>query len=90
MILCERCNCTVHKDCAIDNQEATIHEGPWISNECRTQMLQTGCEDIMWDFGVIEYLFLGTLPESPEERDRILNTAKNYRAHGNDLQRRLP
>ena len=53
-------------------------------------MIVDGCEDILWDFGMMEYLFCGTLPDSPEERDRIRTVSDNYRAHGNDLQRRLP
>jgi hypothetical protein len=45
-------------------------------------MLQHGCEDILWDFGLVEYLFIGTLPENPDERDRILALAPDYRAKG--------
>jgi hypothetical protein len=36
------------------------------------------------------YLFQGQLPAQEEEVDRILTLAEDYRAHGNELQRRLP
>lgn len=90
MVLCERCNTAFHKDCAADHQEPVIHAGPWVCKTCRGEMIVGGCEDIMWDFGVMEYLFCGTLPESLDERERILKVSADYRAHGNDLQRKVP
>ena len=85
MILCERCNAAVHSQCADQYRDAVIHEGPWVCNDCRGAMLISGCEDILWDFGLTDYLFLGVLPQSLAESDRILRTAVNYRARGSEL-----
>ena len=49
-----------------------------------------GIEDITYDFGLMDYLFLGQLPATPQEVERILKLAQEYRAFGEHLQKRLP
>lgn len=49
-----------------------------------------GCEDILHDFGLTDYLFNGVLPATEGERGRIQRLAADYRARGGELQRRLP
>jgi hypothetical protein len=39
----------------------------------------------MYDFGLSEYLWLGILPESLDERERILRMAGQYRAMNGDI-----
>lgn len=47
-------------------------------------------KDITHDFGLMDYLFNGIIPGNPDELARILKLVKKYRAHGGELQRKLP
>ena len=49
-----------------------------------------GATDITYDFGLLDYLFDGVTPGNPEELHRIQKLATQYRAHGAELQRKLP
>lgn len=90
MVLCDRCNECWHPDCLREAEREHASEGPWMCTECRGWVALHGCPDVSLDFGLIDYLFRGVLPAQPEEVDRITKVAQEYRAHGNELQRRLP
>lgn len=62
MVLCEKCNTAVHATHAENNRDTVIYAGPWVCNSCCCEMLIGPCEDILWSFGVVDFLFLGMLP----------------------------
>jgi Integrase zinc binding domain len=68
--------------------DTAINDGPWLCSACRGHIVQHGLEDLYFDFGLLDYLFAQHLPESIDERERILKLASEYRAHGGELQRR--
>jgi PHD-finger len=84
MILCDRCERCFHPEC-LEAKKMKPRPGPWICKQCKGEVVIGGVTDITFDFGVMDYLFSGTLPHVGEEVDRIKAVAKDYRAFGNEL-----
>jgi PHD-finger len=85
MIICERCNKAVHPECVVQYSDTAVNDGPWICQACRREIILHGCEDIYYDFGLLDYLFMGSLPDSVDERARIKKLASEFRGHGQEL-----
>ena len=80
MILCDKCNACYHEDCAKKTRGSRVHDGPWFCARCRNEIALYGPKDITQDFGLIDYLWTGHLPENPDEGDRIRQLSEVYRA----------
>ena len=87
MLICDRCEHCFHPDCLSEEERARVHDGPWFCSPCRGHVILYGCEDVTMDFGLIDYLFDGTLPANPQESERITKLAgqDQYRTHGTEL-----
>lgn len=90
MVICDACGACWHEECAVETSQPPIHDGPWVCLECRGRMQMQGCPDVSLDFRLSDYLWLGSLPASPEECDRVMKLAESYRARGRELERRMP
>ena len=90
MILCERCDDSFHVDCLESDQKDEVHDGPWLCPNCKGVVIQSGASDILYDWGLTNYLFLGVLPPNLEEANRITHLSTQYRARGSELQHRQP
>ena len=90
MMLCDRCEGCFHPECLSPEAYEKIRDGPWLCEPCRGHVALHGATDITHDFGLLDYLFDGTIPGNPEEYARIQKLATMFRAYGAELQRKLP
>lgn len=66
MLVCDKCEATWHDACAKE-VGTVIHDGPWFCNLCRGKLAMEGFSDVMEDYPLLDYLFLGQLPEDLDE-----------------------
>jgi len=89
MILCDQCKQSFHPVCGADGGRNPVHAGLWYCVACRGAIHLHGFADITQDLGLMDYLWLGTLPDQPEEAARVRRVAMRYRASGHELQTKI-
>ena len=90
MVLCDHCDACYHRDCASKSRGTKLHDGPWFCATCKGSLTLQGYPDITQDWPLIDHLWTGWLPQDPVEADRLQRLAVHYRAHGEELQVKLP
>ena len=90
MILCDRCSACYHPRCAEESEGTTVHGGPWFCHACKGYLALWGAPDVTQDWPLMDYLWTGTLPQDPDECDRLVKLGESYRAHGDEVQVLLP
>ena len=85
MILCDRCNRCYYRDCAAESGGSMVHDGPWFCATCKGELVLHGFPDVTQDWALIDYLWVGSLPEDIEEVERLTGLAEHYRAKGTEL-----
>ena len=71
MVICERCDACYHVDCLDLSAKDEVHDGPWLCPDCKVTVMIEGASDILFDFSLTNYLFLGQLPTNLEEANRV-------------------
>ena len=71
MVICERCDACYHIDCLDASDKVEVHDGPWLCPECKVLVMTEGASDILYDFSLTNYLFLGQLPTNSDEANRV-------------------
>ena len=87
MVICDRCEAVFHPTCGADGGRNPVHDGPWYCAVCRGHIHLNGFRDSVEDIGLIDYLWLGRLPDDDGEAARVREQATAYRAQGHELQR---
>jgi PHD-finger len=71
MVICDRCEAVFHPSCGADGGRNPVHDGPWYCAVCRGHIHLNGFRDSVEDIGLIDYLWLGRVPDDEGEAERV-------------------